>query len=895
MQETEQEIPKTYNASDWETKLYERWEKSGYFNPDNLPGERSQTFCTIMPPPNANGRLHVGHGLDMTLKDLAIRFKRMSGYKTLWVPGADHAGFETQIVFEKKLEQEGRTRFEMAPQELYDSILKFTLENKQHMENDVRKLGASCDWSRLKFTLDENVVKEVQKTFKKMFDDGLVYRGSRIVNWCSKHQTALSDVETEFQEKNDPFYYFQFGPFVIGTARPETKFGDKYIVMHPDDTRYLNYTHGQTLELEWINGPITATVIKDKAIDMEFGTGVMTITPWHDPIDFDIAQKYSLSQEQVIDFNGNLLPIAQEFAGKNAIEARVAIVEKLRKKNLLVRVDETYQHNVKVCYKCDTNIEPQIKEQWFVTMKPLAEMAMKPVRDGKITFMPKRFEKIFFHWMTNTIDWNISRQIIWGIPIPAKICNECAQGFPDLEDAIQTCSLCQGTVRKDTDTFDTWFSSGQWPLLSLGYPDAQDFKDYYPTNLMETGADLVFKWVPRMIMFGMYLTGKEPFSKVYFHGMVNDEHNQKMSKSKGNVISPVALSEQFGTDAMRMSLIIGNGPGNNMPLSHQKVESYRNFTNKLWNIGRYVLTQSKKTVTSANIIDGTVATVDSVTELSLNASDTWILNRLSATIETVTAHLEKYQFSLAGETLRDFTWNEFADWYIEIHKIEKNDVVLRFVFENLLKLWHPFMPFITEALWSHLDKDDLLMIASWPTSHILHAVKALQKNDSQTPSATSLTFDFALIIQAITNIRITRAFYHIDPVIKIALTIQSSSSEETAFFQSQEALIKKLARIETLILLASEAPAPEQTAYTYVGETKLYIHLAGIIDIDKEKERLKKEQLETQKYIQRISSQLNNEHFVSKAPTHIINQNREELKKAEQKLIELQAHVNNLV
>ncbi|MEK7494390.1 MAG: valine--tRNA ligase, partial [Patescibacteria group bacterium] len=553
----QESIPKTYNAKDWEEKLYTLWQESGFFNPDNLPGERTQTFSTIMPPPNANGRLHAGHGLDMTLKDIATRYKRMAGYKALFVPGADHAGFETQIVYERKLESEGRSRFDMQPEELYKNILEFTLENKKHMESDIRRMGASCDWSRSLFTLDEKVIKQVHETFKKMFDDGLVYRGSRIVNWCSKHQTSLSEVETEYIEKSDPFYYFQYGPFVIGTARPETKFGDKYVVMHPDDERFAEYTDGQKIEVEWITGKITATIIKDAAVDKEFGTGVMTITPWHDPIDFDIAERHKLDREQIIDFDGKLLPIAGEFAGLSIEEARKKIIEKLDAKGLLVKTDNEYQHSVKVCYKCSTAIEPQIKSQWFVKMQPLAEMAMQPVREGKIEFLPKRFEKIFFHWMNNTIDWNISRQIVWGISIPAKICTNCDQGFPDLENTLSTCSHCQGTLVADPDTFDTWFSSGQWPLLTLGYPDSKDFQEYYPTDVMETGADLVFKWVPRMIMFGMYLAKKEPFKTVYFHGMVNDEHNQKMSKSKGNVISPVELSDQFGTDAMRMALITG--------------------------------------------------------------------------------------------------------------------------------------------------------------------------------------------------------------------------------------------------------------------------------------------------------------------------------------------------
>lgn len=862
------EIPKAYDPKVWEDDLYRKWEESGFFNPDNLPGDRTRTFCTIMPPPNANGRLHVGHGLDMTLKDLMIRYKRMSGWRTLWVPGADHAGFETQIVYERRLEQEGRTRFEMDPTELYDNILKFTLENKHFMENDVRRMGASCDWSREKFTLDPDVVSQVQKTFEKMHRDGLVYRGSRIVNWCPKHQTSLSDVETEFKEQSDPFYYFQYGPFVIGTSRPETKFGDKYVVMHPDDERYKEYEDGQQFELEWINGKITATVIKDAAIDMSFGSGVMTITPWHDPIDFDIAQRHDLDTDQVIDFDGKLLPIAGEFAGMPILEARAKIIEKLEKKGLVVRVDTDYKHSVKVCYKCGTSIEPQIKEQWFVKMKPLAEMAMKPVREGKIVFMPKRFEKIFFHWMTNTIDWNISRQIVWGIPIPAKICQDCHEGFPDLDDTAEECRRCgSANLLKDTDTFDTWFSSGQWPLLALGYPDHRDFDTYYPTDVMETGADLVFKWIPRMIMFGMYLTGREPFRIVYFHGMVNDEHNQKMSKSKGNVISPVELSERFGTDAMRMALVIGNGPGNNIPLSHEKVESYRNFTNKLWNIGRYVGSQS------ANDNRQSTGKPEAKSD-----ADRWILKRLSETVESVTDHLDRYKFSLAGEILRDFTWDDFADWYVEVHKIEKNDVLLRHAFDTILTLWHPFMPFVTEAIHQtlHLDRSEFLMIAEWPAFPSTHETIADENR-------------FELVKDLIVKIRNIRSVYHIDPAVKIIVSARDAS-ERT--IRNNEEVFKWLARVSEV--RTADADIPDHTLLIQSGLLQAFLHLDGAIDIEKEKARIGKELAETERYATSLEAKLANPSFTDRAPKELVEQTKTTLDTARAKTEELRAHLSSL-
>lgn len=714
MSQLPEKFLKPYNPSETEETIYKKWEESGLFNPDNLPETHTEPWCTIMPPPNANGRLHAGHGLDMALKDIATRFKRMQGYKALFLPGADHAGFETQIVYEKKLQKEGRSRFKMDPQDLYNEIMEFTLENKQYMESDVRRLGTSCDWSRQKFTLDDDVVKQVHKTFEKMFNEGLIYRGGRIVNWCSKHQTSLSEVETEFVEKTDPFYYLQYGPFVIATSRPETKFGDKYVVMHPKDERYAEYTHGQEIEVEWINGTITATILKDEAIDMELGTGVMTITPWHDATDFEIAGRHNLDVEQVIDWYGKLLPIAgEEFEGMKIEEAREKIIEKLDAKGLLVKVDEKYVHNIKTCYKCSKTIEPQIRDQWFVKMEPFAALAKEAVEKKETNFLTERFEKIFFHWMNNTIDWNISRQIIWGIPIPAKICDTCHDGIVDIEDKITKCPKCDGEVHKDPDTFDTWFSSGQWPLVTLGYPDSDDFKTYFPTQFMETGADLIFKWVPRMIMFSKYLDGRGPFQTTYLHGMINDEKNMKMSKSKGNVMSPVDLIDEFGADALRMSLVIGNTPGNDMALSKDKIRAYKKFVNKIWNASRFVI---------ENTLD-----FDTKNQPELTDADQKHIDTLEETLRDVTTDFENYRYYLAGEKMYHYFWHTFADIIIEEKKnnIEQGDEktqasakwTLYHILTSSLKALHPFIPFVTEEIWQDLPYEkehELLMVCPWP-------------------------------------------------------------------------------------------------------------------------------------------------------------------------------------
>ncbi len=699
---------KPYNPKETEPRVYETWEKSGAFNPDNLQDADKGPFTVIMPPPNANGSLHAGHAVFVAIEDLITRFRRMQGYKALWLPGADHAGFETQVVYEKKLEKEGRSRFQMEPEALRQEIMDFTLHNKSFMEGQLRALGASCDWSRETFTLDPEIVKTVYGTFKKLHEDGLVYRGKRTVNWCPKHQTSLSELETDTVEEKTPFYYFKYGPFTIGTVRPETKFGDKYVVMHPNDKRYAEYKHGDTLEVEWINGPIVATVIKDEAVDPEFGTGVMTITPWHSQVDFEIAKRHNLDAEQIIDWRGKLLPIAGEFAGMKITEARAKIVEKLENKGLLVKTDTEYKNMVKRCYKCSSMIEPQIKDQWFIKMKPLAAPAIEKIEKDEVVFYPEHYKKILLHWLTNIEDWNVSRQIVWGIPIPAwykgdeiRVSEEQPEG--------------DGWV-KETDTFDTWFSSGQWPFATLGYPDGEDFKKFYPTQVMETAGEIIFFWVARMIMLGLYRTGQLPFSTVYLHGLVVAKDGQKMSKSKGNVISPLELSDKYGTDALRMGLIIGNTPGTTTALYEEKIKAYKLFANKLWNIARFVFENAQDTDSNA----------------PLTNADTVLRAELHEIAKDVTKDLENYRFYIAGEKLYHYVWHRLADTILEdskkilgTHKIPSDaapeviasrKTLLVLLLEESLQLLHPFMPFITEEIWASLPTKnaDLLMTAKWP-------------------------------------------------------------------------------------------------------------------------------------------------------------------------------------
>ncbi|MFZ2620982.1 MAG: valine--tRNA ligase [Minisyncoccia bacterium] len=702
-----------YKPLETEDKIYKLWEESGFFNPDKNTDPNAIPFTLIMPPTNANGSLHAGHGLVMTIEDIMIRYKRMQGFKTLWLPGLDHAGFETQVVYEKKLEKEGRTRFEIEPKQLYKEIFDFTLNNSLNIKSQIRKMGASCDWSREKFTLDSNIVETVYQTFKKLSDDKLIYRGNRIVSWCTKHQTSFSDLEIEDEEKIDSFYYLKYGPFIIATSRPETKFGDKYVVMHPDDKRYIDYKDGQKIKLEWINGPIEATIIKDKAIDMEFGTGVMTITPWHDTTDFEIAERHNLDKEQIIDDNGKLLPIAGEFAGQYWKKARPLIIEKLRSKGLVEKVDENYKHIVRTCYKCGTIIEPQIRNQWFVKMKPLALKALEKIENDEVKYIPEHYKKITMHWLQNIMDWNISRQIVWGIPIPAKICTKCGHGMVDLEDKISKCEKCGSGVVQDQDTFDTWFSSSQWPFATLGYPDSKDFKTFYPTDIMETAGEIIFFWVTRMIMLGVYMTGEIPFKAVYLHGLVLDKKGLKMSKSKGNVIDPMVLTEKFGTDAFRMGLVIGNTPGTSLALSEDRIKAYKLFANKIWNITRFVLSVSENWDRQKP---------DKLTEI-----DSVSISNLNELTTDITKDMDSYRFYLAAEKIYHYVWHTFADKIIEESKeklkssdentVKSAQYTLNHILETCLKLLHPFMPFITEEIWSNIsnkDSPEFLMVTKWP-------------------------------------------------------------------------------------------------------------------------------------------------------------------------------------
>lgn len=743
------DFSKPYNPQETEPRIYDIWLKSGYFTPENLPDAKNRKpFTIILPPPNATGTLHIGHAVMLAIQDTLIRFWRMRGRKTLWLPGTDHAAIATQEKVEKELyKEEKKTRHDLGREEFLRRVDAFVEESRSTIKTQIRKMGCSLDWTREAFTMDAQRSLAVRTAFVRMYDAGLIYRGHRIVNWDPKLQTTVSDDEIEWKEEKTPFYYLTYGPFTIGTARPETKFGDKYVVMHPDDERYSGYTDGQKLEIEWINGTITAMVVKDAAIDMSFGTGVMTITPWHDAADFDIAERHKLDKEQIIDLQGKLLPIAGAFAGEHITKARPKIVDKLKEKGLLAKIDENYIHRIAMDSRGGGTIEPQILEQWFVNVNfkfqisdfkfkidtadkkiSLKEILKQVVESKQIKILPERFEKTYFHWINNLRDWCISRQIWYGHKIPVWYCvacgknanneqdlQKCTQPIVSIED-ITACPHCGGVIRQDPDTLDTWFSSGLWTFSTLGYPKkTKDLEQYHPTDVLETGYDILFFWVARMILMTGFLLGDIPFHAVYLHGLVRDAQGRKMSKSLGNIIDPLTMSERYGADATRLSFLIGNAPGGDLKMSEDKIRGYRNFANKIWNASRFVITNLEGFDPAAT------------EKINLTLRDKEILADVERLSKEITIDIENFRLYLAAEKTYHYFWHTFADNIIEEVKsrLKGTDTAdktcaQRMLYETLitlLKLLHPFMPFVTEAVWEQIPMKNksLLLIEQWPT------------------------------------------------------------------------------------------------------------------------------------------------------------------------------------
>lgn len=858
------EMPKAYEPRLYEDALYKRWEEGGMFNPDGVEGE---SYSIMMPPPNVTGMLHLGHALEDSLMDAMARYQRLQGKKVLLMPGTDHAAIATQAKVEKLLQEGGmkNPRQELGREGLLAKIREFAEDSKSTILNQIKKMGTSADWSRLAYTFDEKRNTAVNTLFTKMYNDGLIYRGERMVNWDPKAQSTISDDEIVYKEEKTKFYYFQYGPFVIGTARPETKFGDKYVVMHPDDERYAEYKDGQMFDLEWINGPITATVVKDASIDMAFGTGVMTITPAHSSVDFEIAERHGLDKEQVIDLSGKLLPIAGEFAGMKIGDAREKIVEKLRAKGLVVKVEEGYVHNVATADRTGAMVEPQMMRQWWLdvnkeipgrkkSLKDLMREAVTTGLDGdssrKVNVTPDRFVKLYLDRVDNLRDWCLSRQIWWGHRIPVWYKGE--------EIVVGTAPDGEGWIQ-DEDTLDTWFSSGSWTFSTLGWPSSakasdggpSDLETFHPSSFMLMGYEILYLWLMRMILMSTYALNEIPFKDAYIHGILRDKDGKKFSKSSGNGVDPIAVINEYGCDALRVGLLTGNTPGNDSRYYSEKIESARNLVNKMWNISRFIIGNA-----------GGARHIETVEPKAL--ADRWILGRFEETVTKVQKLIEAFDFSLAIEVLREFTWTDFADWYLEIAKVEgeKNEILL-YILERLLIVWHPFAPFVTEAIFEKFDCGSV-MRAKWPI-----ADHAMSESDR---------LAFGSVQETVIAIRNYCSEHKTLPKDVVSMVMVNAES-----LNGLESVISGLTKVKE-VRLSEERP--ESISPIVVGGMQIFIALPAV-DAGEEKARLKKEIDECAKFIALQESKLGNADFVGRAPEKVIAGEKKKLEDLAEKMTAL--------
>jgi len=825
-------LPKLYEPKQYEADIYTLWEASGAFEPkgDGKP------FSIVMPPPNANGNLHLGHSLMNATEDILIRYHRMKGDRTLYIPGADHAGFETWVVYERQLEKQGKSRFDFTRDELYNQVWDFVAKNRGNMEIQLRELGASCDWSKQVFTLDNTVVKTAYQTFKKLWDAGLVYRGKRLVNYCTKHQTSFADIEIEYEDRKTPMYYLKYGPFELATTRPETKFGDTAVAVHPDDERYKEWV-GKDIEVEGVNGPFTVKVVADEMVDREFGTGVVKITPAHDFNDWEVAQRHNLPAIEVINKQGLMTEKAGRFAGLTVIEAREAVAKAMEEQGMLLNIDTKYKNRVGLCYKCGTVIEPMLMDQWFVKVAPLVEKAIATIEQGEIIFTPENKGRVLVNYLKNLKDWNISRQIPWGIPVPA-FQNTEDPGDWIFDDRVNEEQLIIDgkTYRRDADTFDTWFSSGQWPFITTKYQDDPTLKEFFPNSVMETGADILFAWVARMIMLSLYREDSIPFKDVYLHGMVLDPHGQKMSKSKGNVINPQEIMEEFGSDALRMGIIASRSAGLNQAFGKDKVIAGRNFCNKLWNIARY--------------IEGVVGDdFELRSPKPQSPADNWIIRELDATASQVASLLEEYRFAEAFEAVYHTIWDKMADWYLEASKTALEPSTMVWALEMCLKIAHPFAPFVTETIWQTLKWEDSQVITNpWPTR--------TQYNEAQAEHFEQLQ---KIIVES-------REVLGVIGSTNIAMLTNSSQ-----LILENADLVKRLTKVG-LIQITEEGSG--------LRLTSTHEHVWLDLDTDqitKYATTLKKKLADIERSAEVIESRLSSERYVQKAPEALVVESREEL------------------
>ena len=879
------ELPKTYAPAEFEDRIYQMWCDRGYFTPD--PANPAPAFSVVIPPPNVTGQLHMGHALDETLQDILVRTKRMQGYNTLWVPGTDHAGIATQIKVEERLRvDEGKTRYDLGREEFLRRVWAWKDSYEARITGQLKKLGASCDWTRQRFTMDDGCSRAVREVFVNLYDKGLIYRGHRIINWCPHCATALSDAEVEYTEQPGFFWHIKYpikgedGYVEVATTRPETMFGDTAVAVNPNDetTRHLI---GKTLILPIVGREIP--VIADDYVEIGFGTGCVKITPAHDPNDFLVGERHGLEQIKVMNDDATMNRYAGKYEGMDRYACRKALVADLEAQGYLLSV-EPHTHNVGTCYRCHNTVEPMTSDQWFVKMKPLAEPALEAVRSGDVKFAPDRFSKIYINWMENCHDWCISRQLWWGHRIPAFYCDACGKMTVSKQD-ITTCPVCGSPVRQESDVLDTWFSSALWPFSTLGWPDrTPELEKYYPTSVLVTGYDIIFFWVARMIFSGLEHMGQKPFSTVFIHGLVRDAQGRKMSKSLGNGIDPLEIISKYGADALRFALATGNSPGNDMRFSDEKMEAARNFANKLWNASRFV--RMNLTIDEVRLPDAN----------RLALEDKWILHSFNRLAESVNANLEKYEVGVALAAIYEFTWDVFCDWYIELAKARLNEKesegnricqqVITYVLNGILKLLHPFMPFITEEIFSslpHLPGDaESIMISRYPTG----------RSDLEFPVEAG---EMERVLELIRAIRNRRAEMNIAPSRKAAVFIETRYAD--AFNSATAPFFARLASASG-IEVAESFPADRVSADTCVQvvtpAATAYLPLSDLVDYEKERARLTAEIAKVSAEVERLDRKLSNQGFVAKAPAAVVDAERAKLAAAREKLTATEAALAKL-
>ena len=851
-------LAKTYDPAQVEDRIYQTWTENGYFHAEIDPDKKP--FTIVIPPPNVTGQLHMGHALDETLQDILIRYKRMQGYAALWVPGTDHAGIATQIKVEESLRvNEGLTRYDLGREKFLERVWDWKNHFGDQIINQLKKIGSSCDWERERFTMDEGCSKAVREVFVNLYEKGLIYQGSRIINWCPHCVTALSDAEVEHAEQAGHFWHIKYPVkdsdeyVIIATTRPETLLGDTAVAVNPADKRYQDLI-GKTLILPLVGREIP--VIADEYVDMEFGTGCVKITPAHDPNDFEVGKRHNLEMIKVLNDDATINAHGGKYEGMDRYAARKAIAADLDAQGLLVKVED-HAHNVGQCYRCGTTVEPIISKQWFVKMKPLAEPAMAAVRNGDTKFVPERFSKIYMNWMENVFDWCISRQLWWGHRIPAFYCDECGEMTVSKED-ITVCPKCGGRVHQDEDVLDTWFSSALWPFSTLGWPEKTPELDYfYPTSVLVTGYDIIFFWVSRMIFSALEHTGKAPFEHVFIHGLVRDSQGRKMSKSLGNGIDPLEIISQYGADALRFTLATGNAPGNDMRFYTERVEASRNFANKIWNAARF-------TLMNLDITENQLPAAD-----ALQLEDKWILSKYNALVKAVTDNLDKFELGIAVSKLYDFLWDHFCDWYIELVKPRLFDkenptgktaqYVLTYVLSNTMKLLHPFMPFITEEIWQHLPHDgESIMISRFPVYDPGLDFPAQEK-------------DMEMIMAAISAVRNRRAEMNVPPSKKSKMYIVTSKAD---VFNQGAVFFEKLASASEASVQADQAGIGENAVNIVVDGAEIFLPLDELVDKEKEIERLQKEKKQLESEIKRVEGKLSNPGFTAKAPEKVVAEER---------------------